>query len=330
MRNAYKLTIAVILLITVVIASLVTGTFNLTFEDLVSLVTGRAGENVMTVFFDFRMPRIIITLVCGAALAISGLILQAISRNALADPGIIGVNAGSGFGVVLFITFISGSMSQHLYALPIMSFIGGLLTVLIIFSLSFMSGEFKSNIFILIGIATAMGVTGFVYVFTSMFDTEQMEMLNRYFAGNIWGDTWAFVWISVPYILIIMVFVYSRIREMGMLNLDDEMLIGFGMNVNREKIILIVFAAMLSSLAVSVCGAISFIGLIAPHISRMMFGQNMKMLFFASTVMGALLLTTADLLGKLVLEPMIIPAGIVVSLIGGPYFVWLLLKAARV
>src|SRR5699024_8724395 len=168
MRNAYKLTIAVILLITVVISSLVTGTFNLTFEDLVSLVTGRAGENVMTVFFDFRMPRIIITLVCGAALAISGLILQAISRNALADPGIIGVNAGSGFGVVLFITFISGSMSQHLYALPIMSFIGGLLTVLIIFSLSFMSGEFKSNIFILIGIATAMGVTGFVYVFTSM------------------------------------------------------------------------------------------------------------------------------------------------------------------
>src|SRR5699024_7385650 len=291
---------------------------------------GSADENVMTVFFDFRMPRIIITLVCGAALAISGLILQAISRNALADPGIIGVNAGSGFGVVLFITFISGSMSQHLYALPIMSFIGGLLTVLIIFSLSFMGGQLKSNIFILLGLATAMGVTGFVYVFTSMFDTEQMEMLNRYFAGNIWGDTWAFVWISVPYILIIMVFVYSRIREMGMLNLDDEMLIGFGMNVNRDIIILIVFAALLSILAVSVCGAISFIGLIAPHISRMMFGQNMKMLFFASTVMGALLLTTADLLGKLVLEPMIIPAGIVVSLIGGPYFVWLLLKAGRV
>ncbi len=330
MRNAYKFLIAVILLIGVVVTSLMTGTFNLTFGDFVSLITGQAGENVMTVLFDFRMPRIIITLICGAALAISGLILQVISRNALADPGIIGVNAGSGFGVVLFITFISGSMSQHLYALPIMSFIGGLLTVLIIFALSFMSGEFKSNVFILIGIATAMGVTGFVYVFTSMFDTEQMEMLNRYFAGNIWGDTWAFVWVSVPYILIIMVFVYGRVREMGMLNLDDEMLTGFGMNVNREKIILIVFAAMLSSLAVSVCGAISFIGLIAPHISRMMFGQNMKMLFFASFLIGALLLTTADLLGKLVLEPMIIPAGIVVSLIGGPYFLWLLLKAGRI
>lgn len=330
MRNSYKLIIAVIMLFGVVIASLVTGTFNLTFQDLGNLVTGQASENVLTVFFDFRMPRIIITLICGAALAVSGLILQVISKNALADPGIIGVNAGSGFGVVLFITFISGSMSQHLYALPIMSFIGGLLTVLIIFSLSFMSGEFKSNIFILIGIATAMGVTGFVYVFTSMFDVEQMEMLNRYFAGNIWGDTWAFVWISVPYILLIMVFVYSRIREMGMLNLDDEMLTGFGMNVNKEKIILIVFAAMLSSLAVSVCGAISFIGLIAPHISRMMFGQNMKMLFFASFIIGALLLATADLLGKLVLEPMIIPAGIVVSLIGGPYFLWLLLRAGRI
>ncbi|KKK35048.1 hypothetical protein WN59_05285 [Salinicoccus sediminis] len=330
MRNSYKLAAAVILLIAVVITSLVTGTFNLTFQDLAALMTGSADENVMTVFFDFRMPRIIITLVCGAALAVSGLILQAISRNALADPGIIGVNAGSGFGVVLFITFISGSLTQHLYALPIMSFAGGLLTVLIIFSLSFMSGEFKSNIFILIGIATAMGVTGFVYVFTSMFDTEQMEMLNRYFAGNIWGDTWAFVLVSVPYILIILVIVYSRLREMDMLNLDDEMLTGFGMNVNREKIVLIVLAAMLSSLAVSVCGAISFIGLIAPHISRMMFGHNMKLLFFASFVMGALLLTTADLLGKLLLAPMIIPAGIVVSLIGGPYFVWLLLRAGKV
>lgn len=330
MRNSYKLIIAVILLIGVVITSLVTGTFNMTFQDLASLMTGQASENVLTVFFDFRMPRIIITLICGAALAVSGLILQVISKNALADPGIIGVNAGSGFGVVLFITFVSGSMNQHLYALPLMSFIGGLLTVLIIFSLSFMSGKFKSNIFILIGIATAMGVTGFVYVFTSLFDVEQMEMLNRYFAGNIWGDTWAFVWISVPYILIILVFVYSKIREMGMLNLDDEMLTGFGMNVNREKITLIVFAAMLSSLAVSVCGAISFIGLIAPHISRMMFGQNMKMLFFASFIIGALLLTTADLLGKLVLEPMIIPAGIVVSLIGGPYFLWLLLRAGRI
>lgn len=330
MRNSYKLIIAVILLIGVVITSLVTGTFNMTFQDLASLMTGQASENVLTVFFDFRMPRIIITLICGAALAVSGLILQVISKNALADPGIIGVNAGSGFGVVLFITFVSSSMNQHLYALPLMSFIGGLLTVLIIFSLSFMSGKFKSNIFILIGIATAMGVTGFVYVFTSLFDVEQMEMLNRYFAGNIWGDTWAFVWISVPYILIILVFVYSKIREMGMLNLDDEMLTGFGMNVNREKITLIVFAAMLSSLAVSVCGAISFIGLIAPHISRMMFGQNMKMLFFASFIIGALLLTTADLLGKLVLEPMIIPAGIVVSLIGGPYFLWLLLRAGRI
>src|SRR5699024_3897921 len=198
------------------------------------------------------------------------------------------------------------------------------------FSLSFVRGEFKCNVFILIGIATAMGVTVFVYVFTSMFDSEQMEMLKRYFARNIWESTWDFVVVSVTYLLSILVFVYSRLREMEMLNLDDEMLTGFGMNVNREKIILIVLAAMLSSLAVSVCGAISFIGLIAPHISRMMFGHNTKLLFFASFVMGALLLTTADLLGKLRLAPMNIPAGIVVSLIGGPYFVWLLLRAGKV
>src|SRR5699024_7760191 len=144
MRNSYKLAAAVFLLAAVVIASLVTGTFNLTFQDLAALLTGSADENVMTVFFDFRMPRIIITLVCRVAFAVIGCILQSISRKALSDPGIIGVKSGSGIGVVLFITFFIGSLSQHLYALPIMSFAGGLLTVLIIFSLSFMSGEFKS------------------------------------------------------------------------------------------------------------------------------------------------------------------------------------------
>ncbi|WP_271397266.1 FecCD family ABC transporter permease [Salinicoccus roseus] len=330
MRNSMKFIIIIALLIAIVVTHLLTGTFSLAPGDLIDLLINQAGEDVRLVLFEFRMPRIIVTLVCGAALALSGLILQVISKNPLADPGIIGVNAGSGFGVVLFIMFVSGSMSQHLYALPLMSFIGGLATVLIIFFLSFMGGTFKSNIFILIGIATAMGVTGFVYVFTSMFDETQMEMLNRYFAGNIWGDTWPFVFISVPYILIIAAFVFFRIREMGMLNLDDEMLIGFGMNVNKEKIILIILSAMLSSLAVSVCGAISFIGLIAPHISRLLFGQNMKILFFSSLLIGGVLLTGADLVGKLLLAPMIIPTGIVVALIGGPYFLRLLLKAKQI
>ncbi|TVT27350.1 iron ABC transporter permease [Salinicoccus cyprini] len=330
MRNQFKFIIIIALLVAILVTHLFTGTFSLTWTDLLNILTNQASADVRLVLFEFRMPRILVVLVCGAALALSGLILQVISKNPLADPGIIGVNAGSGFGVVLFITFISGSMSQHLYALPLMSFVGGLLTVLIIFFLSFIGGAFKSNIFILIGIATAMGVTGFVYVFTSVFDETQMEMLNRYFAGNIWGDTWPFVYISVPYILIISLFVFFRIREMGMLNLDDEMLTGFGMNVNKEKIILIVLSAMLSSLAVSVCGAISFIGLIAPHISRMLFGQNMKILFFSSLLIGSVLLTAADLLGKLILAPAIIPTGIVVALIGGPYFLWLLMRARQI
>ncbi|MCG1009782.1 iron ABC transporter permease [Salinicoccus sp. ID82-1] len=330
MRNQFKFIIIIALLVAILVTHLFTGTFSLTWTDLLNILTNQASADVRLVLFEFRMPRILVVLVCGAALALSGLILQVISKNPLADPGIIGVNAGSGFGVVLFITFISGSMSQHLYALPLMSFVGGLLTVLIIFFLSFIGGAFKSNIFILIGIATAMGVTGFVYVFTSVFDETQMEMLNRYFAGNIWGDRWPFVYISVPYILIISLFVFFRIREMGMLNLDDEMLTGFGMNVNKEKIILIVLSAMLSSLAVSVCGAISFIGLIAPHISRMLFGQNMKILFFSSLLIGSVLLTAADLLGKLILAPAIIPTGIVVALIGGPYFLWLLMRARQI
>ncbi|MFC3418958.1 FecCD family ABC transporter permease [Salinicoccus hispanicus] len=330
MRNQAKFIIIIALLSAIVLTHLFTGTFSLTWTDLLNILANQANDDVRLVLFEFRLPRILVVLVCGAALALSGLILQVISKNPLADPGIIGVNAGSGFGVVLFITFISSSMSQHLYALPLMSFVGGLLTVLIIFFLSFIGGAFKSNIFILIGIATAMGVTGFVYVFTSVFDETQMEMLNRYFAGNIWGDTWPFVYISVPYILLISLFVFFRIREMGMLNLDDEMLTGFGMNVNKEKIILIILSAMLSSLAVSVCGAISFIGLIAPHISRMLFGQNMRVLFFSSILIGSVLLTAADLLGKLLLAPAIIPTGIVVALIGGPYFLWLLMRARQI
>lgn len=330
MRNRTKFILVIGLLMAIVVLHLLTGTYSLSVDDLFNLMAGHAGDDIKLVLFEFRLPRIIITLVCGAALALSGLILQVISKNGLADPGIIGVNAGSGFGVVLYILFVSGSMTQSLFALPLMSFLGGLSTVLIIFFLSFIGGTFKSNIFILIGIATAMGVTGFVYVFTSMFDESQMEMLNRYFAGNIWGDTWPFVLVSVPYIMIITVIIFFRIREMEMLNLDDEMLTGLGMNVSREKVMLIILSAMLSSLAVSVSGAISFIGLLAPHISRLVFGQNMKVLFASTLMMGGVLLTGADLLGKVLLAPVIIPTGIVVALIGGPYFLRLLLKTRQI
>lgn len=330
MRNPVKFIIIAVLLTVVMLATLFTGTYSLTFGDIMSLLTFSAADDVQLVFYEFRMPRMLITIICGAALALSGLILQVLSRNPLADPGIIGVNAGSGFGVVLFIMFVSGTGTMNLYSLPLMSFTGGLLTVLIVFFLSFIGGRFNSNIFILIGIATAMGVTGFLYVFTSTFDDSQMTMLNRYLAGNIWGDSWAFVIAIVPYIILVSVFVWMKINEMSMLNLEDEHLSALGMNVNFEKIVLIICAALLSSVAVSVAGAISFIGLIAPHIARLLFPRDMKLIFLGAVAIGALLLSAADLAGKLLLAPAVIPAGIVVALIGGPYFIYLLMTARKV
>ena len=329
MRNSMKFMIIFALLIVVMLLTLFTGTYSLTFGDVWSLVTNSAGDDVRLVFYEFRMPRMLITIICGAALALSGLILQVLSRNPLADPGIIGVNAGSGFGVVLFIMFIGGTGTMNLYSLPLMSFTGGLLTVLIVFFLSFIGGRFNSNIFILIGIATAMGVTGFLYVFTSTFDDSQMTMLNQYLAGNIW-DSWEFVIVIVPYITVVSVFVWMKINEMSMLNLEDENLSALGMNVNFEKVVLIICAALLSSVAVSVAGAISFIGLIAPHIARLLFPRDMKLIFLGAVGIGALLLSTADLAGKLLLAPTVIPAGIVVALIGGPYFIYLLMTARKV
>ena len=331
MRNSVKILILVALIVVTIVFTLTTGTFKMSLIDIWALVTGQATSKVELVFYKFRMPRLIITLVCGAALALSGLILQVVSKNPLSDPRIIGVNAGSGFGVVLFIAFVAGSSGvNHLYTLPLMSFVGGLLTVLLVFTLSFVGGKFSSNTFILIGIATALGVTGFVYVFTSMFDDTQMDILNRFFAGNIWGDSWEFVIVTIPYIVIIMVITLFRVREMSMMSLDDDMLETLGMNVTREKIILIVLAALLSSISVSVAGSISFIGLIAPHIARMLFKVDMKIIFVGTLLIGAFLLSFADLIGKTVAEPLIIPVGIVVSLIGGPYFLYLLFRGKTI
>ncbi|CAM4207541.1 FecCD family ABC transporter permease [Lacicoccus alkaliphilus] len=329
MRNSIKLTVISLLLLAAMVLTLITGTYSLTPGDLWSIMMNRADSNVNLVFFEFRMPRMLITILCGAALALSGLLLQVVSRNPLADPGIIGVNAGSGFGVVLFLMFLSGG-ANNLYALPVMSFVSGLATVLAVFALSFIRGRFNSNIFILIGIAMAMGVTGFLYVFTSSFDDRQMTMLNQYLAGNIWGDTWAFVAVILPYIVVVSIFAWMKINEMSMLNMNDDTLGALGMKVNHEKVLLIISAAMLSSAAVSVAGAISFIGLIAPHIARLLFKVEMKFVFLGTLAIGALLLSLSDLLGKLVLEPLIIPAGIVVALIGGPYFIYLLMTARKV
>lgn len=321
-----RLLLLTIVLFCLSIITLVTGTYNISFGELINTFTLTANNQTEMVIYSFRLPRLIVVIFCGIALALSGLILQAVSKNPLADPGIVGVNAGSGLGVVIYIGFLSQTLSHHIYLLPLMSFVGGVITVIVVFTLSFVRHQFKSQIFILIGIATAMGMTGFVYLFTAMFDRRQMMMLNQYFAGNIIGDTWTFVIISVPLIVFLIGLVYMCQRQITMVELDDELLINLGMNVYKTKIFLLIISALLSSIAVSIVGAISFLGLLAPHMSRMLVKSTMKYHILYTAFIGAILLTLADLLGKLMLAPMIIPTGIVVSIIGGPYFVYLLYK----
>ena len=191
----------------------------------------------------------LITIICGAALALSGLILQVLAEIR-SRTRIIGVNAGSGFGVVLFIMFIGGTGTMNLYSLPLMSFTGGLdgvdRVLPVVYRRALQKQYLHPDRY-----CDRDGRTGFLYVFTSTFDDSQMTMLNQYLAGNIWGDL-GIVIVIVPYIIVVSVFVWMKINEMSMLNLKMKTFSALGMNVNFES--RSDHSVLLSSVAVSAAG----------------------------------------------------------------------------
>ncbi|AIQ22666.1 MULTISPECIES: FecCD family ABC transporter permease [Paenibacillus] len=315
------------LILLTAIVSMGIGYSSLSFDRLLPVLFGHGTFKEDFVLFSVRLPRILITLLAGMALALSGSILQSVTRNDLADPGIIGINSGAGVAVAVFFLFFPVSAGSFIYALPLVAFIGALLTAALIYLFSYSRTKGLDPVrLVLVGVGFSLALSGVMIVIISSADRAKVDFIAKWIAGNIWGTDWPFIWALLPWLILLVPFTLYKSQRLNLLSLSEVSAIGVGLNLERERIVLILTAVAASASAVSVTGGIAFIGLMAPHIAKSLVGPRNQMFIPVAVLLGGWLLLIADTVGRNLVDPDGIPAGIMVSLIGVPYFAYLLLK----
>lgn len=316
--------IAVIILLPVVtIYSAITGSIEVSAVELIKgLLTG-TNENV-AIIKDLRLPRIIISLFAGAALAVSGVLLQAVMRNPLAEPGIIGVSSGAGFFTILMISLFP----TLFFFTPLFAFLGGACAFFLVYIFSWKSGLDPLRM-ILIGVAINAVFTGLSELFNAQAASSMMSNVSVS-TSTLSMKTWDDVEVMVLYGSIGLILAFLVFAWCNHLSLRDKTLKNLGFRVNRARLIISIIAVLLASIATAVAGMFAFVGLLIPHIGRSLVGTDHKVLIPFSAIAGALLIVTADTLGRTIIAPIEIPASIIMAVIGGPFLIFLLRKSDRI
>ena len=319
-------TLLVLILLTTIIG-MGLGYASLSYDRLLPTLIGQGTFKEEFVLFSIRLPRIFITVLAGMALALSGAILQGVTRNDLADPGIIGINSGAGLAITVYFLFFSIDVGSFVYMLPLVGFCGALLTAFFLYILSYNRKEgLLPTRFVLVGVGLSMAFSGAMIVLISASEREKVDFVTKWLAGNIWGTDWPFIWAMLPWLVILIPFTLYKANRLNILGLSEPVAIGVGVSIEKERIALLLTAVALAASAVSVTGGITFIGLMAPHIAKALVGPRNQLFIPVSVLMGGWLLLFADTIGRNLVDPDGIPAGIMVSLIGAPYFIYLLFK----
>ncbi|GMG80151.1 FecCD family ABC transporter permease [Bacillus safensis] len=311
----------------VVLYSLNTGTLKLSPVMVVKTLFGFGDFQSETVLFDYRLPRIVVTMLAGIGLGIAGGILQSLSRNPLADPGIIGLNAGAAFGLIVFVTYFHALEGNPSLLIPLFTFGGGLLAAAVIVFLAYDRHEGLVPIrLILVGIAVAAGFSALTLYLSLKLDEDTYTFASRWLVGNVWGRDWIHVLALLPWIVCLVPLTLMQTNTLNALTLGDAVASSVGVRVQRKRLLLLTLAVGLASASVSMTGGIGFIGLVAPHLARRLVGSLHQYFLPVSALLGLLILVSADTIGRSIFAPNAIPAGVVVAFIGAPYFLYLLTK----
>jgi iron complex transport system permease protein len=311
------------------------GMFDMSVFDVARTLLGyESNEKFKLVIFDFRLPRIIIAALVGIGLAMAGVVLQGITKNGLADPGILGINAGAGAAIVIFMYFFQfqallsdGSDWIIIMAMPIFGFVGGTAAAILIFTFALKDGRLDMQRLILTGIAINSGFGALSMYISLKMNEKDFESAAVWQAGSIYNANWIFILAMLPWIVILGFYLYKKAYLLDYFQLEENIIVGLGIQLEKEKIVMLLASVGLVSACVSVSGSIGFIGLMAPHIAKQLVGIQHKYVMPVSVLTGAGLLIFSDFIAKTVFAPSELAVGIVVSIIGIPYFLYLLVKA---
>lgn len=327
-KNRVVIVTLVVLIFTMFIISMNTGSIRLSPFEVLQTLFWQGTAQQQLILYEFRLPRIIIAILVGCGLAVAGAVLQGITRNPLADPGIIGINAGAGLMVLLFVTLAPRDELASFFMMPLLAFIGAGAAAIMIYALSYKKNEGITAVRLLLnGIGVAAGISAVTIVLTIVITPEEYQIVATWMAGSIWGSTWNYVIAVLPWLIVLLPLVFQKANVLNVLTLNELSAVSLGVHIEKERRYLLFLAVGLAAASVSVSGGIGFVGLIAPHVARRLVGGNFKALLPVSALLGALLVLAADTLGRSLFAPTEIPAGIVVAVIGAPYFLYLLKKS---
>ncbi len=319
----------VAILILTFLVSINAGYIKIPLLDIAKAVFGNGSNEQNLIILKFRLPRMVIAMLVGAGFALSGLLLQGLTKNDLADPGLIGVNAGATFAVFIVIFIGGGGFEfKSYFVLPFISFVGAMFFGGFVYYIS--SDKYTgANPFrmILNGVAVQTGLSALMVFAVVVLDNSQYDTLAKWMGGSLWRSNWSMVYVLAPWIIFGIVVLMKNARKFDAISLGDELAIGIGIPLSKVKKTMLVMAVLLAGSSVAISGTISFVGLIAPHISKRMFGTRHSVLIPACALIGAILVLLGDTLGRIVIMPSEIPAGIMVAIIGAPYFITLLFKS---
>lgn len=332
-RAAWVFRALVVLLVVVSIASLGTGASGLSLTGVIRDLTVGDGLSVRdrVILMDIRVPRLALGLLIGAALAMSGALMQGLFRNPLADPGIVGVGAGAGLGAVLAIV-LGGLLPASLAAIvgihlvPVAAFLGGWASTLLLYRVASRGSQTSVATMLLAGIALGALAGALTGMLVYLADDRQLRDLTFWSMGSLAGASWAKLAASLPLILPVLLLAPLLARGLNALALGEAQAAHLGIHVETVKRLAILGVAAAAGAAVAVAGGIGFIGIVVPHLLRLATGPDHRYLLPNAALLGAVLLVGADMVARVIVTPAELPIGIVTATIGAPVFLWILLK----
>lgn len=317
------LMLIVILTIIVLAFGLFSGGSDISWFDLFD----NSGKS--TIFWKIRMPRVLLGFIAGGVLAVSGMVFQALFRNPIASPYTLGVAGGASFGATLYI--IAG-LPLYFYGFSLtalFSFLGALVAIFLVYLFSAWFRNFDSNVMILCGVVISFFFSSVIMFMQYLTDYTNSFKITRWTMGGLDTVGYEAVGNTAVFFLIGLLAIRFFIHDLNLISIDEELALTRGVNVVRVKKMLFVITSLMIGVVVAFTGPVGFIGIVAPHISRMLVGASHGRLMVASTLIGGIILVLCDTIGRLIMWPVELPAGIITALVGGPFFLWLMVRKNR-
>ena len=331
-KNKFKIVLLVLLALLVISfgVTLCWGTYQVSPMEVINTLLGNGTKLQNTAILTIRLPRLLVGLCVAVALSTAGAILQTVTKNDLADTGIIGINAGAAVAAVLFITYSTGQYYSELgtlsiFVLPFIAIIGAAVSSFIIYMLSSRNGV-KPKRLLLIGIGLNAGLNAFITFFTFRGGVGDYNRVLVWTSGSLWGAGWSYAKVIIPIVLVMFTIVLLNYKKLDVLNLSDELAISLGLNIEKERKKFLSYAVILAGTATGFAGNIGFLGLIAPHIAKKLVGPYHKNFISISAVISVIIMLIADAVSRNLFSPIEIPVGITVSIFGVQYFIYLMMK----